>query len=134
MKNNRTVIIILLAIIAIAAIYYAYDTYEKNKEKDSKVTAIKDKVKEDLINILAHAQQYYKKPANLGGGGHSFNGFEIPTTLDYSSIASFNINEQNDNKIVIQAEFISLDAGGIPPIKMIGTADSNGDINIQDID
>jgi len=41
----------------------------------------RDAVISDLNNIGAFAQQYYRKPTALGGGGNSFTGFTIPPSL-----------------------------------------------------
>ncbi len=35
----------------------------------------------DLNNVLADAQAYYLKPSCLGGGNHSFIGYNIPSRM-----------------------------------------------------
>ncbi len=44
-------------------------------------SANRDAVIADLNNIGAYAQQYYRKPTTMGGGGNSFTGWTIPTSL-----------------------------------------------------
>jgi hypothetical protein len=39
------------------------------------------------INVGAIAQQYYKKPTSMGGGGNKFTGFTIPAKLATDSSA-----------------------------------------------
>lgn len=41
----------------------------------------RDAVIADLNNIGAYAQQYYRKPTTMGGGGNSFTGWTIPPSL-----------------------------------------------------
>ncbi len=41
---------------------------------DNAVTANRDAVCSDLVNLAARAHQYYRRPAALGGGGNSFVG------------------------------------------------------------
>jgi Tfp pilus assembly protein PilE len=41
----------------------------------------RDAVIADLNNIGAYAQQYYRKPTSMGGGGNSFTGWTIPPNL-----------------------------------------------------
>lgn len=44
-------------------------------------SANRDGLVSDLNNIGAFAQQYYRKPTALGGGGNSFAGWTIPPSL-----------------------------------------------------
>ncbi|MCX8056637.1 MAG: hypothetical protein N3F03_03375 [Ignavibacteria bacterium] len=44
-------------------------------------SANRDAVIADLNNIGAYAQQYYRKPTTMGGGGNSFTGWTIPPSL-----------------------------------------------------
>jgi hypothetical protein len=50
---------------------------------DNAVSANRDAVSNDLVNLAARAQQYYRRPAALGGGGNSFVGL----TADASGLA-----------------------------------------------
>ena len=49
---------------------------------DSAVSANRDAVTNDLINLASRAQQFYRRPTALGGGGGSF-----ATLTDISQIA-----------------------------------------------
>ena len=46
---------------------------------DSAVSANRDAVSNDLVNLAARAQQYYRRPTALGGGGNSFVGLDAST-------------------------------------------------------
>jgi hypothetical protein len=42
--------------------------------KDNAVSANRDAVTNDLVNLASRAQQYYRRPAALGGGEGTFTG------------------------------------------------------------
>jgi len=44
---------------------------------DSATSANRDAVTNDLVNLASRAQQYYRRPTALGGGGGSFAGLTI---------------------------------------------------------
>ena len=52
-----------------------------NLASTSAQSANRDAVIADLNNIGAFAQQYYRKPTAMGGGGNSFTGWTIPPNL-----------------------------------------------------
>jgi Tfp pilus assembly protein PilE len=45
--------------------------------KSSAVDANRNAVISDLMNLASKAQQYYRKPTELGGGGQSFKDFAL---------------------------------------------------------
>ncbi len=47
---------------------------------DNAVSANRDAVSNDLVNLAARAQQFYRRPAALGGGGNSFVGLTADAT------------------------------------------------------
>lgn len=44
---------------------------------DNAVSANRDAVSNDLVNLAARAQQYYRRPTALGGGGNDFKGLTL---------------------------------------------------------
>ncbi len=50
---------------------------------DNAISANRDAVSNDLVNLAARAQQYYRRPTALGGGGNSFVGL----TADAAGLA-----------------------------------------------
>ena len=43
--------------------------------------AVKDELSAQLMSIGANAQQWYKKPISMGGGGGTFVGYTIPNRM-----------------------------------------------------
>jgi len=60
-----------------------------NLASTSAQSANRDAVIADLNNIGAFAQQYYRKPAALGGGGNTFNNWTIPPSLAKTGNGSY---------------------------------------------
>jgi hypothetical protein len=88
MGQQQLLLIVLGVIIVGIAIVVGINLFNANAEESAKDTLVSEG-----INLGALAQQYYKKPVALGGGGNSFttsNGalaaFDVPTRLDTSSI------------------------------------------------
>ncbi|HUI09093.1 MAG TPA: hypothetical protein VL221_02135, partial [Bacteroidota bacterium] len=40
---------------------------------DSAINANRDALSNDLVNLASRAQQFYRRPTSLGGGGNSFS-------------------------------------------------------------
>jgi Tfp pilus assembly protein PilE len=63
---------------------------------DSAVSANRDAVTNDLVNLASRAQQYYRRPTALGGGGGSFanlsagSGMKLLTKTSGASMANGN--------------------------------------------
>jgi len=47
---------------------------------DNAINANRDAVTSDLMNFAARAQQFYRRPVTLGGGGNSFAGLTADAT------------------------------------------------------
>jgi len=60
---------------------------------DSAVSANRDAVTNDLVNLAARAQQFYRRPTALGGGGNSFVGL----TANDAGMAKLTNRPQNAN-------------------------------------
>jgi len=48
--------------------------------KDNAVSSNRDAVTNDLVNLAARAQQYYRRPTALGGGQGTFDGLSSDAT------------------------------------------------------
>ncbi len=71
---------------------------------DSAIDSNRDAITNDLVNLAARAQQYYRRPTSLDGGGNSFEGL----TADAAGLARLTEKPTNAN--------------GVYSIKTAGTA------------
>lgn len=60
---------------------------------DNAVNANRDAVTNDLVNLAARAQQFYRRPTALGGGGNSFVGL----TADQAGLTKLTNRATNAN-------------------------------------
>jgi len=75
---------------------------------DSAINANRDALSNDLVNLASRAQQYYRRPASLGGGGESFN--------ELATINLLTTKPQNANGTY----WIVRNAGGEGPVEIGG--------------
>jgi Tfp pilus assembly protein PilE len=108
MGQQQLLLIILGVIIVGIAVAVGITMFQ-----DNAVNANRDAVSNDLINLAARAQQYYRRPVGLGGGGSSF------TTLG-TAIAKLTNNPHNDN-----GDY-AITTGGDQSITITGTGTSKG--------
>lgn len=90
MGQQQLLLIVLGVIIVGIAIVVGINLFNANAEESAKDTIVSEGT-----NLGALAQQFYKKPVALGGGGNTFNtggvndaGFVIPPRLRSSSIGN----------------------------------------------
>ena len=60
---------------------------------DSAISANRDALTNDLVNLASRAQQFYRRPTSLGGGGNSFT----LLTADAAGMARLTNNGTNAN-------------------------------------
>ncbi len=77
MGQQQLLLIVLGVIIVGIAVVVGINLFNANA-----TNANRDGVISDLNNLGAMAQQYYKKPLSMGGGGNTFTGWTVPTGLD----------------------------------------------------
>jgi hypothetical protein len=90
MGQQQLLLIVLGVIIVGIAIVVGINLFNANAEESAKDTLVSEGT-----NLGAMAQQFYKKPKALGGGGNTFDsggvsngGFVIPPKLETSSIGN----------------------------------------------
>ena len=62
---------------------------------DNAISANRDAVTNDLVNLASRAQQYYRRPASMGGGEGSFVGLGA----DAAGLAKLTSKPQNSNGV-----------------------------------
>jgi hypothetical protein len=76
MGQQQLLLIVLGVIIVGIAVVVGINLFNANAEE-----AAKDGVVSDCTNLGAMAQQFYKKPLSMGGGGNTFTNFVVPANL-----------------------------------------------------
>jgi hypothetical protein len=76
MGQQQLLLIVLGVIIVGIAVVVGINIFSASSESSAK-----DAIVSDCTTIGAMAQQYYRKPVAMGGGGNTFTGFVIPTKL-----------------------------------------------------
>ncbi len=77
MGQQQLLLIVLGVIIVGIAVVVGINLFNASAEESAK-----DSIVSEATNLGAMAQQYYKKPTSMGGGGNTFTGWTIPTNLD----------------------------------------------------
>ncbi|MEJ2105152.1 MAG: hypothetical protein P8X47_11330 [Ignavibacteriaceae bacterium] len=84
MGQQQLLLIVLGVIVVGIAVVVGINLFNANA-----TNANRDGVISDLNNLGAMAQQYYKKPTSMGGGGNDFTGWSIPTGLDSTANGTY---------------------------------------------
>lgn len=90
MGQQQLMLIILSVIVVGIAVALGITMFS-----DSSIDANRDALTNDLANLASRAEQYYRRPSYLGGGGNSFAGL----TADAAGIGKLTNNPKNDNGI-----------------------------------
>ena len=77
MGQQQLLLIVLGVIIVGIAVVVGINVFTASSSQ-----ANRDAVISDLTNLASLAQQYYRKPDALGGGGNEFTGWTVPASLD----------------------------------------------------
>ncbi len=77
MGQQQLLLIVLGVIIVGIAVVVGINVFTASSSQ-----ANRDGVIADLTNLASLAQQHYRKPTALGGGGNAFTGWTIPGALD----------------------------------------------------
>lgn len=111
MGQQQFMLIVLGVIVVSVAVAIGISMFS-----DSSVSTNRDAVISDLVNLAGRAQQFYHRPASMGGGGYSFD------LLTAGSISLLTANATNANG----SYFIETPGSGSGPnavvvIKGVGT-------------
>ncbi len=68
----------------------------------------------DCAQLARRAQEYYFKPAVLGGGGYSFSGWTIPASFDTTYNGIFSITSISPQIVVIEGSDVGIYSGRDP--------------------
>ncbi len=97
MGQQQLLLIVLGVIIVGIAVVVGINLFNANAEESAK-----DGVVSDCTNLGAMAQQYYKKPVSMDGGGNAFDGFAIPANLATTANGTYVVNTANGDDCEIE--------------------------------
>lgn len=84
MGQQQLLLIVLGVIIVGIAVVVGINLFNA-----SAITANRDGVISDLNNLGTMAQQHYKKPTSMAGGGNTFTGWTLPASLDTTANGTY---------------------------------------------
>ena len=119
MGQQQLLLIVLGVIIVGIAIAVGISMFKSNAQSSNR-----DQVINDLNNLAAKAQQYFRKPVAMAGGGQSFANFGVPpknpTNPPVQGLSSTDTVDANGHYAVLAA-------AGVPtfPYTTYGTATAN---------
>lgn len=97
MGQQQLLLIVLGVIVVGIAVVVGINLFNANA-----VSSNRDGVVSDLNNLGAMAQQYYKKPTSMGGGGNTFTGWALPLELDTTANGAYNAGTPAAQSVTIQ--------------------------------
>lgn len=96
MGQQQLLLIVLALIIVGVAIAISIQLFRANA-----VEAKRDILIEETTTLGLMALQYFKKPAELGGGSHSFIGWTIPSQMTQTANGNFMKSSATPDELVI---------------------------------
>jgi len=63
--------------------------------------ANRDAVTSDLANLASMAQQFYRRPAAMGGGNNTFTGWTLPSQLDTTANGIYSLDTSSGSQTVV---------------------------------
>lgn len=84
MGQQQLLLIVLGVIIVGIAVVVGINVFTAQSEESTK-----DAIVSDCTNLGAMAQQYFRKPTAMGGGGNAFTGWTIPSNLDTTANGTY---------------------------------------------
>jgi len=95
--GQQQLLMIVLAIIIVGiAIAISVQLFKSNA-----IESKRDLLIEETNSLAAMAIQYYKKPQEIGGGGRSFMGWEVPPQMVQTFNGNFMRAVVNANEVII---------------------------------
>jgi len=107
MGQQQLLLIVLGVIIVGIAVVVGINVFTA-----SSYQANQDAVVADMTTLASMAQQYYRKPTALGGGGNAFTGWTVPTNLATTANGTYTVNIDNADQITLTGTGTETDPDG----------------------
>ena len=96
--GTQQLLLIVLGVVAVSVAVLAGLSYFAGQAVESN----RDQVIANLNTLANMAQAYFKKEKNLGGGGSSFAGFDIPENLKENAAGTFELLNATSTRALIE--------------------------------
>lgn len=106
MGQQQLLLIVLGVIVVGIAVVVGINLFNANA-----VSSNRDGVVSDLNNLGAMAQQYYKKPTSMGGGGNTFTSWTLPLELDTTANGTYTATVAAQSVTIVGTGTENNDAG-----------------------
>jgi len=113
MGQQQLLLIVLGVIIVGIAVVVGINVFTAQNTNSNR-----DAVTSDLTTIAAQAQQFYKKPTALGGGGNSFTGFTIPANMSKNPNGTYTATVTATEVTLVGKGTTTLTAGGTDTVQV----------------
>ncbi|MBN1350188.1 hypothetical protein JXJ21_12310 [candidate division KSB1 bacterium] len=107
MGQQQLLLLVLAAVIVGVSVVVGINMFSQNA-----LTSNIDAVKQDCLSIAARAQEWYRKPAVLGGGAHSFSGLTFED-LGYGSGLTTSYTNEHGTFTIDPTAGTSIDISGV---------------------
>ncbi len=119
MGQQQLLLIVLGVIVVGIAVVVGINLFNANA-----TAANRDGVISDLNNLSAMAQQFFKKPTSMGGGGNTFTSWNIPNGLDSTANGTYTRSASASSATIVGTGYETGDDGSAP-VKATATVTSN---------
>ena len=85
---------------------------------DQSAASNRDALSNDLVNMASRAQEYYRRPIMMGGGGGSFKGFTLGT-YTHNADGTFELGVATQTTLTIKGSGIELGYDTVNPVKLV---------------
>jgi len=113
MGQQQLLLIVLGVIIVGIAVVVGINVFTAQNTNSNR-----DAVTSDLTQLASMAQQFYKKPTSLGGGGNAFTGWTIPANMVKNPNGSYSATVTATSVTLVGKGNTTLTAGGTDTVQV----------------
>lgn len=116
MGQQQLLLIVLGVIIVGIAVVVGINVFTASSFQSNQ-----DAVVADCTTLASMAQQYYRKPTALGGGGNTFTGWTIPAQLAQTGNGTYTLTTPGAQQIVITG--VGTETSDVGTVNVVMTID-----------
>jgi Tfp pilus assembly protein PilE len=113
MGQQQLLLIVLGVIIVGIAVVVGINVFTAQNTNSNR-----DAVTSDLTQLASMAQQFYKKPTALGGGGNAFTGWTIPANMVKNPNGSYSATVTATSVTLVGKGTTTVTAGGTDTVQV----------------